>query len=136
MGGTISYGDSHQGGFKRGAWWVYKKYADMNGNYTLQTVKGINVEVYATNHHTGEDKIEILLGTWGGFEGLVGINIYDLTPNLHYDYNIFRLKSKGNSKVGAPENVDGNVLAADSEGTLYFEVEWQASTDCYYILIL
>jgi hypothetical protein len=95
------------GGDPRGAWWIYKKYAEMDGNYTLGTIKG-----------------------------LVGIHIYSLTPNLHYDYNIFRLKSNGDDSVGAPENVYGTVVAADSEGKLYLEIDWQDPTDCYYIIIL
>jgi hypothetical protein len=44
-----------------GGWWVLKKYADMNGNNTLKTDRGDDIEVHATKNN---NMLQILLGVW------------------------------------------------------------------------
>lgn len=135
---------------KRGAWWIYKKYADMNkgsdglGTLVLKTDRGEQVECYATAD-VDDPNVHILLGTWGTKYYSIAthnttINLHDFhyffKPNTYVYADVYKLDSNGDDPVGEPYNVGTFELTLREGEVSSFIMSWGAEPEaCYYINI-
>lgn len=134
---------------KRGAWWIYKKYAEMNsgpedlGTLVLNTKRGEHVELYATCD-IDDPNVHILLGTWGtdyySTTHNTTINLHDFyyffKPNTLVFADVYKLESNGDNPVGEPYNVGTFERAFFPGEVTSFTINWGPEPEaCYYINI-
>ncbi|MEO6497648.1 MAG: hypothetical protein ABIN95_01480, partial [Mucilaginibacter sp.] len=137
----IEYG--HLGGIvtpspanlKKGAWWLYKGYGDINGKI-LTTTPGTSVDVIAGKNTTPK-YVHMLLGAKEGFkEKNVKIKLNNLTSTFTGTIHV-RVEKVPENNGGA---VNGNVLIYDKVFTIVSNkvnliIPWDSDRDAYVVHI-
>jgi hypothetical protein len=127
-----------EGSAPRGQWWVYRRYAEMEGRL-LGSMRGTNVEAVAAADQATR-KLRILLGRRGGaaLRAVVRLEHLDALPFLGGDQPIrFRVEQIPENEGGAVSNLPVllDATAGRPRGQVEFLLPWLDPGDAYYVQV-